>query len=212
MYLIMKLPIRLALFAAVLAAPLVARATTVLPPSDDELVARAAVIGLATVQRVDVAFNPYGQVMTHAELLIEQGIRGAGPGEFVVMEYPGGVLPNGLKSTVPGAPTVKVGDRVFVYLSAAPTDATRLRPIGLRYGVLNVVRDAKGQLRASRSVDGLSFVDHEQKPLADTIFEVRNVKVSSLVDDAQQRMRRLHIDAGAALGKSPAINAVRVQK
>lgn len=182
--------------ALLLFAPRLASATIMVPPSDDEMVASAQIIAMATVERIEVVIAPNGQVMTHAELKIEHGVRGPDDGTFVAMVYPGGVLPNGVKSTVPGAPELKVGDRVFTYLRTAPSGS--LIPIGLRYGVLDVHRGTDGQYRANRRLDGLSFIDKTGAPSPTERYHLRNVRVDRLVDDIQARMRRLKIDGGPA--------------
>src|SRR6185436_240395 len=109
-----------------------------------------------------VVISPRGQVMTHAELKVERGVRGVSDGEFIAMDYPGGRLANGVVSHVPGAPELKIGDRVFTYLR--PNAAGALVPIGLRFGVLAVHRGMDGQLRATRHLDGLTFVDKTGEP------------------------------------------------
>jgi hypothetical protein len=196
-----KLPLVL---AAALLLPRLAHATTMVPPSDDEMVSGAQVIALAAVERLEVVISRSGQVMTHAELKIERGVRGVDDGTFISMEYPGGTLANGMKSTVPGAPQLKVGDRVFTYLR--PGHSGALLPIGLRFGVLDVHKDLQGQLRASRRLDGLSFIDKLGKPEPTEKYHLQNVRLDALVDDIQARMRRLDIHAGG-----PALNTSRGQ-
>jgi hypothetical protein len=132
--------------------------------------------------------------MTHAELKVERGVRGVSDGEFISMDYPGGRLDNGVVSTVPGSPQLKTGDRVFAYLR--PNTAGALVPIGLRFGVLDVHRDMDGQLRATRHLDGLTFVDKTGEPAPNQRFVLRNMSIEDLIGDAQSRMLRLGIKAG----------------
>ncbi len=180
----------LALFA-----PRVASATTLVAPTDDELITRSQVIGMAVVRRLEVVVAPGGQVVTHAELQIEQGVRGADDGDFVSMSYPGGQLANGIKSSVAGAPVLAVGDRVFVYLR--PNRAGSLLPVGLRFGVLDVHRGKDGRFRASRRLEGLSFLDKTGEAVAPERFRLNDVLIDKLTEDTQARMRRLGIHAGA---------------
>lgn len=201
-----KLPL---LVAVVVALPCVAHATIVQPPSDDELVAGADVIALVTVERLELVISASRNVVTHAELRVERGVRGVADGDFIATEYSGGRLSNGISARVAGAPQLRVGNRLFVYLRAARNGA--LRPIGLRYGILNVQRHDDGVLRASRQVDGLSFVDKSGTAQPIERYTLLNVTVDSLIEDAQARMRRLHISAGRALNnvRGPGAAAVR---
>ncbi len=175
--------------------PRLAQATVMVAPSEDELVSGAQVIGMAVVQRLEVVVGKSGQVMTHAELKIERGVRGADDGDFVAMDYPGGQLANGVVSSVPGSPNLAVGDRVFAYLRPGRTGA--LLPIGLRFGVLEVHRGKDGRFRANRRLDGLTLVDKTGAAAPTTRYTLHDVVVDKLVEDAQARMRKLRIDAGA---------------
>jgi hypothetical protein len=176
--------------------PRLAQATVMVAPSEDELVSGAQVIGMAVVQRLEVVIAPSGQVMTHAELKIERGVRGADDGDFVSMDYPGGTLPNGLVSSVPGSPNLEVGDRIFAYLRPGRTGA--LLPIGLRFGVLDVHRGKDGRFRANRRLDGLTLVDKTGAATPTTRYILHDVVVDRLVEDTQARMRKLRIDAGSS--------------
>lgn len=176
--------------------PGLASATTMVAPTDDEIVQKSEVIGMAVVRRLEVVVSPSGQIVTHAELQVERGVRGADDGAFVSMSYPGGQLPNGLKSSVAGAPVLAVGDRVFVYLHA--NKAGSMLPVGLRFGVLDVHRGKDGRFRASRRLEGLSFLDKSGEAIAPERFHLHDVLVDKLAEDTQARMRRLKIDAGAA--------------
>ena len=174
--------------------PRLAGATVMVAPTEDELVSGAQVIGMAVVQRLEVVVGQSGQVMTHAELKIERGVRGADDGDFVSMDYPGGRLANGVVASVPGAPNLKVGDRVFAYLRPGRTGA--LLPIGLRFGVLDVHRGKDGRFRANRRLEGLTLVDKTGAATPTTRYTLNDVVVDKLVEDTQARMRKLRIDAG----------------
>ena len=189
-------------FAALLL-PRVAAATVVSLPSDDELVSKSSVIGLAEVTRLTTFRDDKGQIRTMAELHIQRGVRGANTGDFLVVTYPGGIW-NGYRSEVAGTPDLEVGKTVFAYLSYSNGE---FHPVGFRYGVLNVARGKDGQLRATRRVDGLTFVGPRGDAMEPRVVD--NVRVEEMITDIASRMKRLKIDPRVTV-RSP--NAVQVRQ
>lgn len=184
----------------VLTVPSLARATVVSLPTDDELVAKADVIALADVTRVETFLDAKGFIRTFTELSVTRGIRGADAGEFLAVAYPGGTL-GGATSRVSGTPELKVGDKIFAYLSLGKNG--ELHPVGFRYGVLNVTRSADGTLRASRNTEGLTFLGKQGDSVEPRTLD--NVRLEELVKDVTVRMQRLRIPSRAV-----APNATRV--
>ena len=75
-----------------------------------------------------------------------------------VIRIPGGVLPDGRGMTIPGLPSLALGEETILFLSRA--DATGMRmPVGLAQGRLRIETDRVGRKRLVRDTEGLTVVD-----------------------------------------------------
>jgi hypothetical protein len=77
---------------------------------------------------------------------------------------PGGVLPDGTGTLLPGMPTLQLGEDVLLFLSAAGSSGARM-PVGLAQGKFRVVHD-RGAPALERTHDGLVLVDRSTGAVA----------------------------------------------
>lgn len=149
-----------------------AQATTIVALPERELVARANVIAFGTVLRTETVVNARGQVFTQAELQVHQGFRGVRANEFLLVQVPGGPLPNGLEARTVGAPRLAAGQLVFGFFEQR--DGT-VRPLGLAFGLLRVRTNTTGELRVFREADELALVNERGEGLHPEQFVVADV-------------------------------------
>src|SRR2546429_7239147 len=103
---------RLSVSGSLLVIACVALATTVIPPSFDELVARAELIFQGSVTDVRSEWTGEGaqrHIMSYVTLKVEDAIKG-NPGPTVTLRMLGGTV-GGETMEVADAPRFKVGDR-----------------------------------------------------------------------------------------------------
>lgn len=98
-----------------------------------------------------------GLVVGEHLLEVERAFVGDAGGIASVI-LPGGVLPDGSGMVVPGMPRLEPGREYILFLSRPDEHGLRM-PAGLAQGALRVVRDARGQRRVARELDGLALVD-----------------------------------------------------
>lgn len=122
--------------ASILAAP--GHAATVRPLDFDALVARADAVVYGRV-RASRSFwdSTTRSIWTESEVLVSDCAKGR-TGPTVVIAEPGGVLGD-VAHLVPGAPRLEQDAEVVLFLYDAP--GGRLRVVGLRQGIYQVVRD-----------------------------------------------------------------------
>ena len=121
-----------------------ALATTVIPPSFDELVSRAELIFQGSV--IDVRSEWTGEgaqrhIMSYVTLKVEDAIKG-NPGPTVTLRMLGGTV-GGETMEVADAPKFKVGDRDILFVENNGTQFVPL--VGIMHGRFHVKRDTTGQ-------------------------------------------------------------------
>ena len=121
-----------------------APATTVIPPSFDELVSRAEMIFQGSVTGVRSEWTGEGaqrHIMSYVTLKVEDAIKG-NPGSTVTLRMLGGTV-GGETMEVSDAPKFKVGDRDILFVENNGTQFVPL--VGIMHGRFRVKKDAAGQ-------------------------------------------------------------------
>jgi len=121
-----------------------ALATTVIPPSFDELVSRAEMIFQGSVTDVRSEWTGEGaqrHIMSYVTLKVEDAIKG-NPGATVTLRMLGGTV-GGETMEVTDAPKFKVGDRDILFVENNGTQFVPL--VGIMHGRFRVKKDAAGQ-------------------------------------------------------------------
>jgi len=120
------------------------RATTVIPPSFDQLVSDAEFIFEGTVTDVRSQWTGAGterHIMTQVTFQIEDAIKGA-PGKSYIVQMVGGTV-EGETLEVADAPRFKVGDRDILFVENNGTQFIPL--VGIMHGRFHVQTDAAGR-------------------------------------------------------------------
>src|SRR5436309_387490 len=121
-----------------------ALATTVIPPSFDELVSRAEMIFQGRVTDVRSEWTGEGaqrHIMSYVTLKVEDAIKG-NPGSTVTLRMLGGTV-GGETMEVADAPKFKVGDRDILFVENNGTQFVPL--VGIMHGRFRVEKDTTGQ-------------------------------------------------------------------
>jgi hypothetical protein len=140
----MKKFLQLLIFGACLIFAGTALATTVIPPSFDELVSRAEMIFQGSVTDVRSEWTGEGaqrHIMSYVTLKVEDAIKG-NPGSTVTLRMLGGTV-GGETMEVSDAPKFKVGDRDILFVENNGTQFVPL--VGIMHGRFRVGKDATGQ-------------------------------------------------------------------
>jgi hypothetical protein len=119
-------------------------ATTVIPPSFDELVSRAEMIFQGSVTDVRSEWTGEGaqrHIMSYVTLKVEDAIKG-NPGSTVTLRMLGGTV-GGETMEVSDAPKFKVGDRDILFVENNGTQFVPL--VGIMHGRFRIKKDASGQ-------------------------------------------------------------------
>lgn len=119
-------------------------ATTVIPPSFDELVSRAEMIFQGKVTDVRSEWTGEGaqrHIMSYVTLKVEDAIKG-NPGSTVTLRMLGGTV-GGETMEVSDAPKFKVGDRDILFVENNGTQFVPL--VGIMHGRFRVKKDTAGQ-------------------------------------------------------------------
>src|SRR5689334_702124 len=119
-------------------------ATTVIPPSFDELVSRAEMIFQGSVTDVRSEWTGEGaqrHIMSYVTLKVEDAIKG-NPGSTVTLRMLGGTV-GGETMEVTDAPKFKVGDRDILFVENNGTQFVPL--VGIMHGRFRLKKDAAGQ-------------------------------------------------------------------
>lgn len=126
--------------AALLLAARPALATTMVALSEADLVRLSRVV--AVVEVVSLQVKRAGpRLYTEATLRVARPVKGAKAGEELVVIVPGGELGEWAQR-VEGAPRLTEGETSLVFLE--PSDARRMRFVGLEQGRLTLVEDGAG--------------------------------------------------------------------
>jgi hypothetical protein len=132
------------LFLCLLALPLTAlRATTVIPPTFDQLVTDADTIFEGTVTGIRSEWTGEGadrHIVTYVTFKIEDAIKGALGAEYTIRMFGGTV--DGRTVEVTDAPRFKVDDRDILFVTNNGTQFIPL--VGIMHGRFHVQRDENG--------------------------------------------------------------------
>ena len=126
----------------------VAMGTTLVPMRDQDLAALSDVIVVGTVEHIESVLLGRDRIMTRVTLAVETGVKGTVAGTSLVVTEAGGEVA-GLRSTVAGAPSYRMGERVLVFLRERADGS--LRTTALALGKYAVEPDATGTLQARRT-------------------------------------------------------------
>ena len=135
---------RLSISGSFLVAACAALATTVIPPSFDELVGRAEMIFQGAVTDVRSEWTGEGaqrHIMSYVTLKIEEAIKG-NPGASVTLRMLGGTV-GAETMEVSDAPKFKVGDRDILFVENNGTQFVPL--VGIMHGRFRVKKDEAGR-------------------------------------------------------------------
>jgi hypothetical protein len=131
-------------FGAGLVFTATALATTVIPPSFDELVSRAEMIFQGSVTDVRSEWTGEGaqrHIMSYVTVKVEDAIKG-NPGSTITLRMLGGTV-GGETMEVSDAPKFKVGDRDILFVENNGTQFVPL--VGIMHGRFHVKKNAAGQ-------------------------------------------------------------------
>ena len=155
--------------AGILAIGCSALATTVIPPSFDELVSRAEMIFQGSVTDVRSEWTGEGaqrHIMSYVTLKVEDTFKG-NPGLTVTLRMLGGTV-GGETIEVSDAPKFKVGDRDILFVENNGTQFVPL--VGIMHGRFRVKKDTTGQD---------AVFTNEGSPLSDVTLLGKNAGVAS---------------------------------
>ena len=139
----MKRSYFLAVLAAVFVASSSVYATTVIPPSFDELVSRAEVIFQGSVTDVRSQWVGEGaqrRIVTYVTFKVDDAIKGS-PGATYTMRMLGGTV-DGQTMEVSDSPKFKKGDRDFLFVEHNGQQFIPL--VGIMHGRFHVEREQNG--------------------------------------------------------------------
>ncbi len=140
----MKTARLLLLAAALITFSKVGLATTVIPPSFDQLVQQAEVIFQGSVTDVRSQWVGEGaqrHIISYITFNVEDSLKGV-PGQSYTMQMFGGIV-GGEGMTISDAPKFKVGDRDILFVENNGTQVVPL--VGIMHGRFHVERDQAGQ-------------------------------------------------------------------
>lgn len=146
----MKKAHSLTLAIGLLVAVRAALATTVIPPSFDQLVQQADVIFQGSVTAVRSQWAGEGaqrQIVSYVTFKVEEGLKGDAGQTYTMRMYGGTVGEDAMG--IADAPVFKVGDRDILFVENNGTQAIPL--VGLMHGRFRVERDQSGQDMVTRN-------------------------------------------------------------
>src|SRR3954447_15486464 len=135
---------RLSVSSSVLIIACAALATTVIPPSFDDLVSRAEMIIQGSVTDVRSEWTGEGaqrHIMSYVTVKVEDAIKG-NPGATVTLQMLGGTV-GAETMQVSDAPKFKVGDRDILFVENNGTQFIPL--VGIMHGRFRVKKDETGR-------------------------------------------------------------------
>ncbi|OGQ82936.1 MAG: hypothetical protein A2289_16570 [Deltaproteobacteria bacterium RIFOXYA12_FULL_58_15] len=162
-----------------------ADATTIIALPEAELVRESDAIVVGTVIQTNTVIHENGVIATQAHVQVHQALRGPKANQVVIVEVPGGHLPNGLAAHTAGSPEMVGGDMIFGFLERA---GTVFRPIGLSFGLLRVRQAKDGIFRVFREAQGLAMVDPTGTLVRHQTVELRDVPLTTFIARIRQHM------------------------
>lgn len=154
----MKLLRSLLFLSLVLLAVPAARATTVIPPTFDELVTQAEMIFEGTVSGTRSEWTGEGSnrhIVTYVTFKIEDAIKGAAGAEYTLRMFGGTVGDKTIEVT--DAPKFKVGDRDILFVEHNGSQFIPL--VGIMHGRFHVQTDASGANEKITKDSGAALAD-----------------------------------------------------
>jgi hypothetical protein len=143
-----------AVFAVIISAP--ASATTAIRLSNDAMTNAADVIVIGTA--IDVQTVWEGRTLvTVVTLKVNESLKGAA-GSTISIALPGGIDANRafpVAMTYAGAPSIGIGEEVFVFLASDEDVQSGLTVVGFSQGKFSIVTDAGGNQFVSRDLTTL---------------------------------------------------------
>ncbi len=139
----MKISRFLLCVTSVIALNATARATTVIPPSFDQLVSQAEFIFQGTVTNVRSQWTGEGanrHIESYVTIRVEENLKGT-PGESYVMRMYGGTVGEDSMG-ISDAPVFNVGDHDILFVENNGTQAIPL--VGIMHGRFKIQRDSSG--------------------------------------------------------------------
>lgn len=137
----------------------------------EEAVGRADLVIEGRVLDAHPVVGANGDVFTDYELRVDRTFLGT-PSAATTIRLPGGMLPSGRGTLVPGLPSLRVGqDHVLLLTEPSARGGTRL-PVGLSQGRYRIVRDPSGERFAVRDDAAASLVDGAGRPAPVDTHEV----------------------------------------
>jgi PKD repeat protein len=127
-----------------------ASATTILLPTDAQLVAKTPLIVAGTVVSSQPVLRDDGRIWTETRLTVDQNLKGSASGTLVIREI-GGEL-DGRITKIFGAPVYEAGQRVLAFLT--PTPRGDYQTIDLFLGKFAEQRTLSGQRLWTRDDEG----------------------------------------------------------
>ncbi len=155
-----KLPLLALVLGATLAATS-ARATTVIPPTFDELVGQAEVIMDATVTEVKSEWTGEGaqrHIVTYVTVKVEEALKGQ-PGASYTLRMLGGTVGED-RMEVSDAPKFAVGDRDILFVEHNGQQFIPL--VGIMHGRFHVEQDKASGARMVKADNGDPVTNLEQ--------------------------------------------------
>ncbi len=157
-YPFMKLLRLLVLLAVAGLALAVVRATTVIPPTFDELVTKAEMIFEGTVTGTRSEWTGEGSnrhIVTFVTFKIEDSIKGGGTSEYTIRMFGGTV--DGQTMEVTDAPRFKIGDRDILFVEHNGTQFIPL--VGIMHGRFHVQPADSGAVEKIAKDNGAAVAD-----------------------------------------------------
>jgi PKD repeat protein len=152
------------LVCALAFAGVTARATTIVMPTDEQLVAKSPVIVSGTVLS-STPIDRGGAIWTETRVAVTRVIKGT-TGETIVLREPGGILGDRI-TRVFGAPGFSEGESVLLFLAAG--DAGTYRVMDLFAGKFGEGKTPDGRRLWMRANDAeVTLLDHDFAPIEAT--------------------------------------------
>lgn len=152
-----RLSLLLLACAVLSGAPIVARATTMIPLSIEQLTERAQDVVRGQTLSATSAWDGHGRIVTHARVQVDESLAGTRtPGDVVDVATYGGTV-DGTSMLVIGAPSFVAGEEVVLFL--APQGALGTGVAELGQGKFEVQRTASGVRLTRHALEGVEFVN-----------------------------------------------------